>query len=86
VADESDLKTVVPQTSNPLLEATGERQPLIGNDRRYADSCEKQRAATRGDADQHDAEREEGAEADVSFHGKSVYGGLSVSDSSTCLV
>ncbi len=60
-------KTVVPQLSNPLLEAAGEGQPLIGDDRRYADSSEKPRAATRRDADQHGAEREEGAERDVSF-------------------
>jgi hypothetical protein len=71
-------EALVPQLSNPLLEPTRDRQPLIGDDRRDSDSCEKPRAAPRRDADEHDAECEEGAERDVSFHGrKSVYGDLS---------
>jgi hypothetical protein len=51
------------------IEAPCERQSLIGDHRRHADSCEEPRAATRRDDDQHCAEREERAEYDVSFQG-----------------
>jgi hypothetical protein len=51
------------------VEVPSERQSLIGDYRRHADSCEEPRAATRRDDDEHCAEREEGAEHDVSFHG-----------------
>jgi hypothetical protein len=51
------------------IEAPCERQSLIGDHRRDADSCEEPRAATRRGDDQHCAEREEGADYDVSFQG-----------------
>jgi hypothetical protein len=58
-----------------------ERQSLIGDHRRHADSCEEPRAATRRDDDEHCAEREEGAEYDVSFQGADSTTGSAASGS-----